>query len=70
MVDRFFDDVQNYVPIHIDNSTADFGIPTDRKMRYLWFKELQISHRYLWQNFTSFLFFHVCGQIEVANKLH
>ena len=48
MVDRFFDDVQNYVPIHIDNNTADFGIPTDRKMRYLWFKELQISHRYLW----------------------
>ena len=47
MVDRFFDNVQNYVPMHIDNNMADFGIPMDRKMRYLWFKELQISHRYL-----------------------
>ena len=35
VVDRFFDDVQNYAPIHIDNNTADLGIPTDRKMRYL-----------------------------------
>ena len=47
MVDRFFDDAQNSVPIHIDNNTVDFGVPTDRKIRYLRFKKLQISHRYL-----------------------
>ena len=39
MVDRFFDNVKNYVPIHIDNNMDDLGIPTDRKMWHLCFKE-------------------------------
>ena len=45
MVDQFFDDVQNYVPIHIKKNIADFGIPTDRNMWYLLFKKLQIIHK-------------------------
>ena len=34
-----------FQPIVADNDYADFGIPDDRKLRYVWFKDLKLSCR-------------------------
>ena len=46
MVDWFFNDVQNYIPIHIDNHTTDFT--------FLFFNICrQIEEENSWLNYTE-----------------
>ena len=44
-IDNHLHCVSQYEPILLDNDLLDIGVPEDRKMRYLWFKELKLSHR-------------------------
>ncbi len=34
-----------YEPIVLDNDFDDYGIPESRQLRYLWFKNMALSHR-------------------------
>ena len=43
-IDNHLHYVSEYEPILLDNDLQDIGVPEDRKMRYLWFKELKLSH--------------------------
>ena len=44
-IDNHLHCVSEYEPILLDNDLLDIGVPEDRKMRYLRFKELKLSHR-------------------------
>ena len=44
-IDNHLHCVSEYEPILLDNNLLDIGVSEDKKMRYLWFKELKLSHR-------------------------
>ena len=62
-IDNHLHCMSEYEPRLLDNKLLDIGVPEGRKMRYLWFKELKLSHRLqffcvllmFWDNFFKLI---------------
>ena len=66
-IDNHLHCLSEYEVILLDNNLLDISVPEDRKMWYLWFRELKLAHGL--QFFYVLLIFEIIFKVELLAEL-